>query len=197
MLLLLWPCCWEHHGVQTETPSPRAALLGLMALGGCQVGQRCPIPSAAAQGFKGQRLVIAVTSGSEGAPVSMLVLVPPSSWWSQRTGTGWPGEGTGRQVGRWQVGGDVGGCLYLGDHVHPAQQCHVSPCSHPPPTHGTGQRQSVTPGPQPSHSLLHSGTDRPALGASSAAAGSLLREEALEQHHLPDADHEEDEGFPH
>lgn len=82
--------------MQTETPSPRAALLGLTALGVCQVGQHCPIPSAAAQGFKGQRVVIAVTSGSEGAPVSMLVLVPPASRWSQRTGTGWPGEGTER-----------------------------------------------------------------------------------------------------
>lgn len=66
-LLLLWPLCWEHPachrtiGVQTETPSPRAALLGLTALGGCWVGQRCPIPLAAAQAFKGQRVAIAVT----------------------------------------------------------------------------------------------------------------------------------------
>lgn len=136
--LLGAPC--RTTGVQTETPSPGEAVLGLAALGGCQVGQCCPIPSVAARGLEGQRVVSTVTSQPRGCPNIGAGAGPTRVPVGQRTGTGWPGEGTG-QVGQQQVGG---GTPALGE-CHPAQQCCVTP-----PAHGTNQRQNATLGSWPS-----------------------------------------------
>lgn len=197
MLLLLWPHCWEppgqHRtiGEQTETPSPRAALLGLTWVGARWVSA-APSPwrlhgaSGAARGPRSHRVLVQCRCWCR----SHLL---PSRAREQGHGGQERGQGAGLGDGEWEV---MPGPTCTRVTVSPSSAVPCPPLLPPAcPRHRSEAKCSPRAAGVPL--LPHSGTDTAALGASSAAAGSLLGEETLKQHHLPDADHEEDEGFPH
>lgn len=135
MLLVLWPRCWEHPacprtaGVQTETPSPGAALLGLGALGGCQVGQRCPCPGWL---HRASGAVCGHSSHIPATRVPPFPVQPENRDRVARRGDKW----------QWQVGGDAGGRLYSGGRV--TQPSSATPAPTPCPRHRSEARCGPT-----------------------------------------------------
>lgn len=140
--LLEAPCLPQDNWGADREPQPRGSCPWADSPGWVPGG---PVPPHSLGGCTGPQGAacghgshVAVTRGPQCSCWGWSHLLPSGA---RERGQGGQARGQSRWGdGNWEVmPGDLDDC-------HAAQQCHVTPCSHPPPAHGTDGRQSTTPG---------------------------------------------------